>query len=62
MLSDRLGWQGPFFEFLNHRLDFGLIGYLIVGLFLGGWLSSVVLWRVRRVDERYGDRLARAES
>jgi nickel/cobalt transporter (NiCoT) family protein len=62
VLSDRLGWQGAFFEFLNQRLDFGLIGYLIVGLFLGAWLSSVVLWRVRRIDERYGDRLARAES
>src|SRR6266511_461433 len=61
VLSDRLGWQGAFFEFLNERLDFGLIGYLIVGLFLGAWLLSVVLWRLRRVEERYGDRLAQAE-
>jgi high-affinity nickel-transport protein len=62
VLSDRLGWRGAFFEFLNERLDFGVIGYLIVGLFLGGWLASVVLWRVRRIDQRYDDRLARAES
>ena len=62
VLSNRLGWRGAFFEFLNERLDFGLIGYLIVGLFLGGWLASVVLWRVRRIDERYDHRLARAES
>jgi high-affinity nickel-transport protein len=61
VLSDRLGWQGAFFRFLNERLEFGLIGYLIVGLFLGAWLLSVALWRLRRVEERYGDRLAQAE-
>ncbi len=58
VLSERLGRRGAFFEFLNERLDFGLIGYIIVSLFLGAWLCSVVLWRVGRVEERYGDRVA----
>ncbi len=61
VLSDRLGWKGAFFDFLNERLDFGVIGYTIVGLFLGAWLLSVVLWRVRRVEERYGHALAQSE-
>src|SRR6266540_2963750 len=61
VLSDRLGWKGAFFEFLNERLDFGVIGYTIVAIFLGAWLLSVVLWRVRRVEERYGDILAQSE-
>src|SRR6266511_1575106 len=61
VLSDRLGWKGAFFDFLNERLDFGVIGYTIVAIFLGAWLLSVVLWRVRRVEERYGDILAQSE-
>jgi len=61
VISGRLGWKGAFFEFLNDRLDFGLIGYTIVALFLGAWLLSVVLWRVRRVEERYADALTPSE-
>src|SRR5919197_163957 len=61
VLSDRLGWKGAFFEFLNERLDFGLIGYTIVALFIGAWLTSVVLWRVRRVEERYGNLLPQSD-
>jgi high-affinity nickel-transport protein len=60
VLSNRLGWQGPFFEFLDERLDFGVLGYIIVGMFLAAWIGSVLLWRVRRVEERYGDRIAEA--
>jgi high-affinity nickel-transport protein len=60
VLSDRLGWRGPFFDFLNDKLDFGLIGYVIVGMFLAAWIGSVLLWKARRVEERYGDRVAEA--
>lgn len=60
VLSNRLGWHGPFFEFLDERLDFGVLGYIIVGMFLAAWIGSVLLWRVRRVEERYGDRIAEA--
>jgi nickel/cobalt transporter (NiCoT) family protein len=54
VLSGKLGWKGPFFTFLNQRLDFGVLGYIIVGMFLGAWLVSVVLWKIRRVEDRYG--------
>jgi len=62
VLSGKLGWHGPVFDFLNERIDFGVLGYLIVGMFLAAWLGSVVLWKLRRVEERYGDRLAEAEA
>jgi nickel/cobalt transporter (NiCoT) family protein len=62
VLSRKLGWHGPVFDFLNQRIDFGVLGYLIVGMFLAAWLGSVVLWKLRRVEERYGDRLAEAEA
>jgi high-affinity nickel permease len=31
-----------------------VLGYIIVGMFLGAWLVSVVLWKIRRVEDRYG--------
>jgi high-affinity nickel-transport protein len=58
VLSDRLRWRGAFFDFLNDRLDFGVLGYIIVGMFLVAWIGSVALWRLRRVEERFGDRVA----
>jgi nickel/cobalt transporter (NiCoT) family protein len=62
VLSDKLGWHGAFFEFLDRRLDFGVLGYLIVGMFLVAWLGSVLLWKARRVEQRYGDRIAEADA
>lgn len=34
-------------------LDFGVLGYLIVGLFVFAWLISVALWKLGRFDARY---------
>jgi nickel/cobalt transporter (NiCoT) family protein len=60
VLSGKLGWKGPLFDFLNNRLDFGVLGYIIVGMFLAAWIGSVLLWKLRRVEERHGDRIAEA--
>ena len=61
VLSDRLNWQGAFFGFLNDRLDFGIIGYAIVALFMAAWIVSVLLWKARRVEERYGAVVAQTD-
>lgn len=34
-------------------LHFGSLGYVIVGLFLVGWLLSVAVWKWGRLEERY---------
>ncbi len=60
VVSAKLGWKGGFFEFLNEKLDFGVLGYIIVGMFLLAWIGSVLIWKFRRVEERYGDRVAEA--
>jgi MFS family permease len=60
VLSGKLGWKGPFFDFLNQRLDFGALGYIIVGMFLVAWIGSVLLWKVRRVEDRYGNAISDA--
>ena len=44
---------GGFWDFLD-ELDFGRIGYVVVGLFVATWAFSVVLWKARRIEERWG--------
>ena len=52
VLSDRLGWDDGFFGFLG-RLDFGTIGYAVVGLFVLTWVASAVVWKAGRIEERW---------
>ncbi len=55
VLIGMLHLSGPFFDFVA-GLDFGLLGYLIVGLFLLAWALSVALWKFGRMEERYAKR------
>ncbi|HXJ62209.1 MAG TPA: HoxN/HupN/NixA family nickel/cobalt transporter [Actinomycetota bacterium] len=40
-------------QFLGN-IDFQTLGFFIVGAFVVTWIGSVVLFKVRRVEERYG--------
>jgi high-affinity nickel-transport protein len=35
------------------NIDFGTLGYGIVGLFVLTWAASVILWKTRRIEERW---------
>jgi high-affinity nickel-transport protein len=48
--------RGPFFDFVA-SLDFGVLGYLIVGLFLLAWALSVAIWKFGRIEARYAAQL-----
>ena len=50
--SAKFGLDDGFWSFLN-TIDFGTLGYAIVGLFVLTWATSIVLWRVRRIEERW---------
>jgi high-affinity nickel-transport protein len=54
VLADHSHLHGSFWSWLN-RLDFELLGYFIVGAFVLFWAASVVAYKVRRIDERYGN-------
>src|ERR671932_525297 len=41
-------------------VDFGRLGYGVVGLFVVTWATSVLVWKVRRLEERWGTLLDRA--
>ncbi len=53
VLINLLDLRGSVFDFIV-ALDFGVLGYLIVGLFLFGWALSALLWKLGRVEERHG--------
>jgi nickel/cobalt transporter (NiCoT) family protein len=52
VLSAKLRWTGGFWAWL-HSLDFGTLGYAIVALFAATWLVAAVVWRWRRIEERW---------
>lgn len=47
-----LDLRSPFFDFVA-GLDFGVLGYVIVGLFLLAWGLSVAVWKFGRLEARY---------
>lgn len=49
--------HGAFFGFIA-RLDFGVLGYLIVGMFLLAWALSVAIWNFGRIEQRYAGQFA----
>jgi high-affinity nickel-transport protein len=46
------GLQGPFADFLA-GLEFEILGYVVVGLFLLAWAVSFAYWRLGRFEQRY---------
>jgi high-affinity nickel-transport protein len=53
VLAGRLGRDSGVWGLLD-RLDFGTIGYGVVGLFVLTWAASAAIWRFRRIEERWG--------
>jgi high-affinity nickel-transport protein len=48
-----LALTGPFWDFLNH-LDFQTLGYAIVAAFVLVWAASAAIWKLGRVEQRWG--------
>ena len=53
ILIDLLGLHGPVFDAIA-RFDFvGSAGYVIVAAFIVTWVAALVIYKVRRIDERW---------
>ena len=50
--------SGGFWSVLDD-LDFGKIGYVVVGLFVATWAFSLIVWKARRIEVRWGDMIER---
>jgi nickel/cobalt transporter (NiCoT) family protein len=52
LLADRFGLQGGFWDFVDQvNESFGLLGYLIIGVFVAGWIISVLIYRIQGYDQ-----------
>jgi len=56
VMATKLNLNSGFFGWLRN-LDFGNIGYGIVGLFVLTWAVSVIVWKKRRIEERWTSNL-----
>jgi nickel/cobalt transporter (NiCoT) family protein len=54
----KLSLEGGFWSFLD-SLDFGQIGYVVVGMFVATWAFSVIVWKTRRIEARWGSMIER---
>jgi high-affinity nickel-transport protein len=52
-----LDLHGGIYNFIA-QLDFGVLGYVIVALFLLAWTSSVAFWKFGQVEKRFGRQAA----
>jgi high-affinity nickel-transport protein len=53
----KLSLDSGFWTFLDD-LDFGKIGYVVVALFVATWAASLVIWKARRIEERWSGYVA----
>src|SRR6202000_1022270 len=52
LLANKVGREGGFWNFVDQVNDsFGLLGYLIVGVFIAGWIISVLIYKIQGLDE-----------
>jgi high-affinity nickel-transport protein len=57
VISAKLHAQGGVFGWID-RLNFQVLGYAIVATFVVTWIGSVILFKVRKVEQRYAGRVA----
>jgi nickel/cobalt transporter (NiCoT) family protein len=52
LLADKLELKGGLWDAVGSLNDnFGVLGYIIIGIFALSWIASVVIYRVKRFDE-----------
>jgi len=52
LLADQLNLKGGIWDAIGSLNDnFGMLGYIIIGIFVLSWLVSAVIYRVKRFDE-----------
>jgi high-affinity nickel-transport protein len=57
VLIGLLDLKGPIADAIA-GLDFGALGYIVVGLFLLAWGLSVAVWKLGRIEQRFSLRTA----
>jgi high-affinity nickel-transport protein len=53
LLASKLGAQGSFWAWWEN-VDINTLGLIIAGLFVATWVLALLVWRLGRVEERFG--------
>jgi high-affinity nickel-transport protein len=53
VLSEEFSMEGSFWSWLQ-GIDFGTLGFILVGLFVIAWIISIAVWKGMKVEERWG--------
>jgi high-affinity nickel-transport protein len=59
VLAEKLGLTGDVWAFVA-SIDLNIVGYVIVGLFVGTWAISLAVWRFGHIEERWSADLRRS--
>src|SRR5436309_13840321 len=52
IITSQLNLSGGFWDFIgNLSNNFGIVGYIIIGIFVVSWLVSTIIYKVKRYDE-----------
>ena len=52
IIGEQLKLTGPFWDFIGKLSDnFGLIGYLIIGIFIFSWILSTIIYSIKKYDD-----------
>ena len=61
VLAEKLRLEGGFWGWVSN-LDLNLVGYGIVGLFVVTWAGAFVVWRLARIEEKWGAGMQSSEA
>ncbi|AJY76705.1 HoxN/HupN/NixA family nickel/cobalt transporter [Paenibacillus beijingensis] len=50
--ADKLNLQSPFFRWISD-IDFSMMGYVLVGLFILAWIVSILVWKKMKLEQRF---------
>lgn len=52
LIANQLGLEGGVWDLIDRAsANFGLLGSIVIGVFLAGWMISVLVYRLRRFDD-----------
>jgi high-affinity nickel-transport protein len=51
VLSQEVGWTANFWVWLQN-LDFNIMGFMLVGMFIVVWAAAIIVWKVAKLDQR----------
>jgi high-affinity nickel-transport protein len=60
LIAENLNLSGSFWRWFE-GIDINLLGFMIVGMFVITWVIALAVWRVGKIEERWGQPVAEEE-